>query len=383
MSTLLRASRQWATRPADERFLSIPEMIAAQNANRERSKTKALANRRIELQPSDDKLDGDLIVLDNETGEGAVPTHWAFNQLAGLVKAPPAYLRTLPTPLVADAINWGLRYSRDITDVGIMTRTVERSDTETSDARTVQDEYAALMCATGPNYGRVWNGQILEQIERIFGDGRSGNFRVPGEFGKDVPITRDNTTLYAGDRDCFVFLADEANRIEVPNRRNGEPGQLARGFFIWNSEVGSTSLGVATFLYDYVCMNRMVWGAMDYQEVRVRHTVSAPEKFVEQIAPALNAMRDAPTLHIRQAIENARANPIASKQEEINEWLAKRFSARFASAFQAAHLEDEGRPIETLYDAANGVTAYARGINYQDQRVAWERKAGELIELAQ
>jgi hypothetical protein len=32
---------------------------------------------------------------------------------------------------------------------------------------------------------------------------------VPGEFGQRVAVTKQNTTLYASDRDMFVFLADE------------------------------------------------------------------------------------------------------------------------------------------------------------------------------
>ena len=71
---------------------------------------------------------------------------------------------------------------------------------------------------------------------------------------------QDNTTLFASDRDMFVFLADEDNRIENPNRRAGRFGSFARGFFVWNSEVGKTTLGAGFFLFDYVCCNRIVWG---------------------------------------------------------------------------------------------------------------------------
>jgi hypothetical protein len=49
----------------------------------------------------------------------------------------------------------------------------------------------------------------------------------------------------------FVFLADEERRIEVPARRDGQPGSLARGFFVWNTEVGDKTLGAAFFLFDY------------------------------------------------------------------------------------------------------------------------------------
>ena len=52
---------------------------------------------------------------------------------------------------------------------------------------------------------------------------------MPGEFGSRVTVTKDNTTLYASDRDMFVFLADEENRIELPNRREEESGPVFNG----------------------------------------------------------------------------------------------------------------------------------------------------------
>jgi hypothetical protein len=66
----------------------------------------------------------------------------------------------------------------------------------------------------------------------------------------------------------FVFLADEENRIELPNRRAGRLGSFARGFFVWNSEVGKTTLGAGFFLFDYVCCNRIIWGADQYTELQ-------------------------------------------------------------------------------------------------------------------
>src|SRR4029077_3736004 len=115
----------------------------------------------------------------------------------------------------------------------------------------------------------------------------------PVEFGNRIPVTKENTPLFASDRDMFVFLADEDRRIEVPDRRNGSGGSMARGvfvldseggdktpglgFFVWNSEVGDKTLGLGFFLFDYVCCNRIVWGADQYTEVRIRHTKGAPD----------------------------------------------------------------------------------------------------------
>lgn len=42
----------------------------------------------------------------------------------------------------------------------------------------------------------------------------------------------------------------------------------------------------------------------------------------------------------------------------------------------------ENRPIETLWDATTAVTALAKGISYQDDRVELERKGGDILKLA-
>ena len=117
---------------------------------------------------------------------------------------------------------------------------------------------------------------VVNALIDQFGDGATGDFRVPGMFGQALDqVTGENTTLYAGDRDMFIFLADEQNRIELPGRRDGKTGQLARGFFVSNSEVGAGTLKLKTFLFDYVCCNRIVWGAEQFNEIKIRHTAGA------------------------------------------------------------------------------------------------------------
>jgi hypothetical protein len=193
-----------------------------------------------------------------------------------------------------------------------------------------------------------------------------------------VPITLQTTTFYGSDRDMFVFLADERNRIEIPSRRNGQAGSLAKGVFVWNSEVGSKTFGIGTFLFDYVCGNRMVWGAENYSEIRIRHTASAPDKFIEEMTPALKAYMAQPMDGIEAAVTAARARRI----EKLDDFLANRFGKRLVDHLKLTHDAEEGRPIETLWDATTAATAYARGMAHQDERVAIERKAGELLRAA-
>jgi hypothetical protein len=248
----------------------------------------------------------------------------------------------------------------------------------------MQHDTPMLAALTGPNYGRVWNSDVIEALVKRFGNGVDGDFTVPGEFGRAVKVTKDNTTLFASDRDMFVFLADERNRIEVPNRRNGQPGSLARGFFVWNSEVGSTTLGISTFLFDYVCCNRIVWGAEDVQEIRIRHTVSAPDKFIEEVGPAMIAYANSSAQGINDAISAAQARKISGEEDEVLDFLTKRtrFSRTQAQAINLAHKAEEGRPIETLWDATVGITAYAKGMAHQDARIDIEREGGRVMSLA-
>lgn len=371
MTNLMTASRQWATRPADERFVSLPEMYNFMQRVRQHSSAKVVSSRALTALPAaeitKDTKDHTGLMLTGPNGSAVAPTHWAFNQLAQRAGAPAAYLRGLPAPIAADCINYGLKHSRNVEELGVLLH---------KDAATTPE----LRAVTGPNYGRVWNATIVESLMKRFGDGVTGHFKVPGEFGKRVNVTRDNTTLYASDRDMFVFLADEEHRIEMPGRRPGLTGSLARGFFVWNSEVGKCTLGIATFLFDYVCCNRIVWGAQDYAEIRVRHTSGAPDRWVEEVTPAIAAYAESSTLPITQALENARAKKIGNP-EEVTEFLAKRFSRNIAKAVEAAHMADEDRPIETMWDAVTGITAYARGVQYQDDRVEFEREAGKILDM--
>lgn len=365
MSTLMQASNQWASRPADERFVSLIELAQHTRHVRDLSAARVVSSRSIQLAPADDNKG---LMIQGPNGGQAGISHFAFGQLAQLAGAPAGYLRSLPSPMAADCVNFGLQVKRDVDEVGVL---LSRAN----------GQPAMLRAATGPNYGRIWNSDIADALVNRFGDGLTGQFKVPGEFGQRVEITKANTTLYAGDRDMFVFLADEDHKIEMPNRRDGRGGLLSRGFFVWNSEVGSSTFGVATFLFDYVCCNRIVWGAEGYKEITIRHTAGAPDRFVEQVAPALESYANSSTASITKAIEDARAARIGDGAA-VSEFLAKRFTKSQVSAIQQAHIADEGRPIETLWDATTGITAYARSIPFQDDRVKLEREAGKVMDAA-
>lgn len=373
MTTLMQCSHQWMKRPSDERFTSLPDLYNAVKTQRENSIQGVVSSRKIEVQPHPaDERRGITIAGDHGFAD---PTHFSFGQLASLAGAPAGYLRSLPAPIAADAMNYGLRFGRDAQDIGIL-RT--RGTAAVNDDGSGVVEHVELRAATGPRYGRIWNEEIVGALMQKFGDGRTGQFKVPGEFGKQVPITKENTTLYGSDRDIFVFLADEENRMTVRDRRDGQSGSLARGFFVWNSEVGSQSIGAAFFLFDYVCMNRIVWGVKDFREIRLRHTASAPDRWLEEVTPVLMEYSKASAAPVEQTIREAQQKRV---DDDLDAFLMKRFNRTETTAIKAAHEREEGRPIETIWDAVTGVTAHAKTIQHQDNRVSMERAGGKLLDL--
>jgi hypothetical protein len=350
-------SNQWATRPDDERFTSLTALHDHVVNQRAHSRGAVVSSRKIQCEPDGNKG----LLVRGPNGNGFAPTHHAFGQLATLAGAPGGYLRTLPAPMAADCINFGLQVTRNVEDVSVLL---------------YKNGDAVMRAATGPKYGRIWNSDIVAALRSRFGDGVTGKFRVPGMFGKALSeVTKENTTLYAGDRDMFVFLADEQNRIEMPGRRDGLTGSLARGFFVWNSEVGAATFGIKAFLFDYVCCNRIVWGAKDVQQFTIRHTSGAPDRFIEEAAPILLSYANSSTATIEQTLQAARRERL----ENVDAFLAQRFGARMVDKIKAAHVADEARPIETAWDAVTAITAYARGIANQDARVALEEQAGDIL----
>lgn len=362
MTTLTQANHEWRSRPADERFTSLFALAAYKTFERDHSKRKTLANRDLTVIPSTtDVLD---IAVQGPNGNPASLTNWSFSQLASLSGVPGDYIvrSKMPGALAADNFNWGLKHVRKAESVSVLLRQRE-------------DKSVWLAALNGPNYGQVWDNEIVDDLVSEFGDGVTGDWSVPGEFSKKLAnVTKENTTLYASDRDMWVFLADETNRVEMPNRRANEPGSFARGFYIGNSEVGAKRLVLGTFLFDYVCCNRLIWGARDYSEIAIRHTASAPHRWLEEVRPIIKSLKSSSPAPISETIKEAQG---AKLKEDVDSFLSSRFG--LSSSIKSVHMQEEGRPIETVWDAIVGATAYAKQLDHVDARVKIEREAGVLL----
>ena len=353
MTTLTQAHRQWASRPADQRFTSLTELQAFAALSRQTSRSRVVSTREIELLPAADDHRG--LLIGDRDGTQAAPTHWSFGQLCSLAStpSPASYFRDsrLPTPIIADCLNFNLRFTRGVEDVKLLVCD--------------QGDDVELRAATGPRYGRIWNADVVNSLVERFGDGVSGHWRVPGIFGQRITVDKGNTTLYASDRDMFVFLADEDRRIEIPNRRDGKPGSLARALRV---ELGGRQYHPRRRVLPLRLrlLEPLRLGADQYTEIRIRHTSGAPDRWLEEVTPVLREYAEGSAKPVLQAIEDARSKRI---ETDLDQFLAKRFGKSLVPALKAAHQTEEGRPIETLWDATVAATAHARSLPNNDKRL--------------
>ena len=369
-----RVSSEWFNRPADERYLSLSELMASVKGRAARSRTRTVESAAVRVEASRDNAERLDLVLPGSEGPVA-PTHWSFGQLAALVGAPAAYLRQLPAPLAGINLQYGLTSHR-----------AEQVKTlETDDGR------VELRAVTGPDYGRIFDHELVAAVQRIAGNGTGDTrWKVPGVldwstgiYNPRVDITKDTTTLYASDRDVFLFLVDDLNPIEAGRLPDGSPDLYFRGFYCWNSEVGAKTLGMASFYLRAVCQNRNLWGVEDFEEITIRHSKYAASRFAHEAAPALTRFANSSPAPFINGIKAARAQIVARTDEDRTDFLRKRgFGKAETAKIIEAVLVEEGRAPTSVFDFVQGITAVARDKPHQDARLDLEARAKKLLDRA-
>jgi len=369
-----RVSSEWFSRPDDERFLSLGDLASKVRGRSERSRTRVIETAQIHVEANRNDPERLALILPGSAAPLA-PTHWSFGQLASQVGAPATYLRQLPAPLAAINLQYGLTSHR-----------AEQIKTLETDNGRIE-----LRAVTGPDYGRIYDHELVEAVQRIAGNGTGDTrWKVPGVldwstgiYNPRVDITRDTTTLYASDRDVFLFLVDDLNPIEAGRLADGSPDLYFRGFYCWNSEVGAKTLGLASFYLRAVCQNRNLWGVEDFEEITIRHSKYAASRFAHEAEPALLNFANSSPLPFVNGIRAARERIVARTDENRTDFLRKRgFSKSETGKIIETVLAEEGRPPESIFDFVQGITAVARDKPHQDARLDMEAKAKKLLDRA-
>lgn len=367
-------SAQWASRSDDQKFLSLTELRDKVAAFAEGSET-------LNVDPRGFTAEGDSqqLRIRHESVDGLdfTPTNYGFSDVCRLVGAPSRYLSNLPGFLAADCLNHGFKEADD-KELQLYTGAGEAFGGDD-----------VLRCLTSSKYGRILDRDVVEEVMKLAGNGTGDTrWKVPGvidwsqmKYNPNVDITKETTTLFASDRDVFLFLCDDLNPIEVGKLANGDPDLLFRGFYAWNSEVGARTFGISTMYLRGVCQNRNLWGVEGFSETTFRHTAGAPAKFMAEAAPALESYANEATGKLIAGVTEAKAQVVAGTDEERLDFLMKfGFSKAKALELITTHIVEEGKAPESVWDFAQAMTAQARSCQYQDQRVKLEQQAGKLLD---
>ncbi|MBA8908279.1 MULTISPECIES: DUF932 domain-containing protein [Aminobacter] len=369
-----RVSSEWFSRPDDERYLSLTELYDAVKQRADRATARIVESRAVRVEATRANAERLSLIIPGQD-QPVAPTHWSFGQLCSLVAAPATYMRQLPAPLAGINLQHGLLSHR-----AELMKTLE-----------TEDGRIELRAVTGPDYGRIWDHELVAAVMNIAGNGTGDTmWKVPGVLdwatmthNPFVDITKDTTTLYASDRDVFLFLVDDTHPIEAGRLPNGEPDLYFRGFYCWNSEVGSKTLGIASFYLRAVCMNRNLWGVEGFEEISIRHSKFAALRFAHEAAPALTSFANSSPAPFIAGIKAAREKIVARTDEDRENFLRKRgFSKAETGKIIEAVLQEEGRPPESIFDFVQGMTAHARTKAHQDSRLELEGRAKALLARA-
>jgi len=397
---LYRASTQWITRPPDERFATVQELHKAAKYAREHSHETVLPLGQLGAIGHDD--DDEVVIQAN--GNRARPTHWCFEQLALRLGAPPDYLRQLPSALAARLLNHGFKANRDALVKTLLLQDPAYEESGQSSLPLTSPPLPLLRAATGVGYTRIWDEWITGPLL----DSEEQGWRVPparpafpgqpgtrpateadvlraGQFGLSIKVGDliAPAGLYLGDRSFFAFMIREDRRIE-----DGSPGGLSRGFFVWNSEVGSASFGIDTFLFRHVCGNHIVWDVAGVQEIRLRHTGDSDQQALELLRRLFRRYAEYSAAGEEEQIEAAKRYSLGRDRKEVIAYVTKqdlpaltRVRGEQAWKLAESHTDTDGPPT-SAWGFAQGLTRLAQTIPFTEARVTLERSAGRILMLA-
>ena len=340
MANLKGAHRELFRRTEDECFATLDELMAHCRAERQ------AAN---ELWHPPDLFVprvGDSTVQLELGDDGAFAlNHWSFSQLCGLCGVSRETINSLSPETATRALH----------------------ETKPAGGKPMQ-VFAGeriVRAIHGTQYSRLWNAELLEAVREA----------APG-FQPPQKAMTGGTGLYCGEQDMFAFLIDPAGWTEI----GGDA--FAPGFFVYNSEVGKRAVGLQTFWFQAVCMNHIVWDAIEVVEFTRKHTGNVGGSLVDirRIIEALAAKRDERKDGFAKVIAKA-MNENVGDAEDATKFLAKHGITRSLVKRAVDQLGAEGKPF-TLWTLVDALTRLTQVVRYAGDRTEADIKVAQLLALA-
>ena len=412
------ASNQWATRPDDERFLSLSDMYRARHTAETNCRESVINSGQLRA----DWLGEELILQPSPDTSLPVTfkaTNWAMSQFSSWHSIPFGTIKlwqedseeVATKQLISDAINHSLKYRGR--ELAFYHDKLDNGYPQT------------LRAVTSESYERINDYELIDKvIQFVDRSQRQGvTWKVPGTIDwstgqhiADIEVTKRNTTLYAGDRDSFIFLVDDMNPINMGKTQRGEDDLLFRGFILGNSVVGYRRIWGMGFLFRGVCQNRCIWGAQDIVSFKMKHLKNVRQRLFESNPDSdspfeqrrfveglmyLSDQQQNTMLQAENMIKSANQREEFTDRDSRKKALVKLFTARTADNILDHHyklfgevdsagnlvVDSKGNvntdsEILTRWHLHNTATEYAKTIPNQDARFDLELQAAKILPLA-
>ena len=336
---LTRASKELFRRTPDECFPSLS--VLSQHCRWQQEQSREIWQPPQGIGTQAIGLDG--LTLTTGEGQELRMNDWSFSQLCRL------------SGVAKETVN---RLSPD-TAARVFGETLPRGSKPLQ--LFTQDEQ--LRSIHSASYTRLHNSEVLSVVQEFATD-----FQPPPKG------FNGGTGLYGGEQDMFCFLIDPAGWTDI----GGE--SFAPGFLIWNSEVGSRSLGIQSFWFQQICQNHIIWDAVEVVEFTRKHTANVHDALtdIRRIIEALVAKRDARRDRFAQVIQQAMQTSLGSDADEVQKALGQNGISR--SLAKEAVAQVQGRL--SLFAIVDALTRIAGKIVNAGDRVEVDQKAGQLLALA-
>jgi hypothetical protein len=355
------AHREWATRPPDERYASVEALHEAARARRIRTMERDIETGNFRTDAAGDNG----LVMIEATGRTAALTHWSFEQLATIAGAPPKYVRSLPAPIAADAINYGLQHHR---------RTQHQLFVD-------RDAPWTVHAITSSRYARVHHDELASRVLDLRADHPAWSLPLgykDGVYGAE----RVPSGAYLGDRDMFLFLVDGNRDLEDPT--DSSHAGLFRGFMLRNSDVGAAALTLDVFLFRACCANHVIWGFHHLAGFRRRHVGASIQDAWTTSLDAVCAALDADPSVDRTLLQRSTTLELGPTRDAVLDAVVQRLDMSQKQAAEAYTLAEqyETNP-RSVWGYVQGLTRLSQRTPWQDGRFELDRAASRLLTMVQ
>jgi hypothetical protein len=321
--------------------------------------------RDIATYPTDDSVN---VLITTPRGQGVASLNdWSLGLLCSKAKAPKAYINALTPQLASDCINHSLskREDRGKGFVGNILQT---------------DDGPLARAFYSQGYARVPDLEMAQFYHRMateFNYEPAGTFA--GKRGGMPPVNPKASGLYHGERNQFLFIANEDGAVEIDGG-----SVLYHCVMAWNSEVTASQIGFSHCLYNFICGNHMIWGMQEYREVSARH-VGHPEEVLHKAQDMfihIDRRRSDLQTQIHTNVREAQRKEFGATREQVKKKLETYMTRKDAGNVLdwSDHPKAYPKAPNTVWGVAQGVTLYSQTFKNADNRRSMDKVAQNILE---